>query len=231
MSSILPAIHVALLDDHKLFRQGITYILQRLPYVASIAEAATFAELQTLMKQQQPDVLLLDLQMPGVDGIEVTKRVLQEHPDLKIIVLSMHDAEHFIVHMFKLGVRSYLPKDVDQEQLGQAIETVLTQGNYFTDSVSKAMVRGLQLTSRHKPSFVAPTIVLTPREAEVLELMCQGYTTNEISQRLFISGRTVEGHRQNLLDKTGTHNPVTLALYAVKHGLLANPTNGSTLPT
>ena len=223
--SSLPNVHIAILDDHRLFRQGITYILQRLPDVESVVEAATFAELLPQLAHRLPDVLLLDMQMPDIDGMEATKRLLEEYPDLKIIVLSMHSTDHFIAHMLKLGARSYLPKDVDKEQLGSAITAVMADGYYFTDSISKAMVRGLHTTPRHLPSFQAPAIMLTPRETEVLALICKGCSTHEIAQQLFISNRTVEGHRQNLLEKTDTPNAVSLALFAVKHGLLAPDLN------
>ena len=216
----LSSIRISILDDHRLFRQGISYILQTLPYVAAVGEAATFSELQAQLTQEIPDVLLMDLQMPDVDGIEATKRLLEVYPDLKIIVISMHSTSEFVSHMLKLGARSYLPKDVDKELLSTAITTVMTEGYYFTDTISKAMMQGLHGAARHQPSFSAPTVVLTPREAEILTLICKGCSTGEIAQQLFISNRTVEGHRQNLLEKTDTPNAVSLALYAVKHGLL-----------
>jgi two-component system response regulator DegU len=217
---LLP-VHITILDDHRLFRQGISYILQSLAFETRVQEAATFAELLAQLAQQVPDVLLLDLQMPDISGMDATKRLLEAHPGLKIIVISMHSTDDFIAHMLKLGVRSYLPKDVDKEQLGRAIRAVLTEGYYFTDDISKAMMRGLNSPARPRPSFQAPPIVLTAREAEVLELICKGCSTQDIAQQLFISYRTVEGHRRNLLDKTDTPNAVSLALYAVKHGLLA----------
>lgn len=220
MSCPLSPAHLAILDDHKLFRLGLAQLLQQLPFVASVQEAATFPDLLAGMRQQMPDVLLLDLQMPEMDGMEATKQLLERYPDLKIIVLSMHSNDHFIYHLLKLGARSYLPKDTDQEQLRAAIEGVLTTGHYFTDSMSRAMVRGLQSAPRAKPSLRLPALVLTPRETEVLTLLGQGLTTNEIAQQLYISSRTVEGHRKNLLEKSNTHNSISLVLFAVKHGLL-----------
>lgn len=211
--------HIAILDDHRLFRQGISYILHSLPFVARVSEAATFAELLPKLAEQLPDILLLDMQMPDMDGMGVAKRLLTDYPELKIIVLSMHSDDHFMAHMFKLGVRSYLPKDVDKEQLRTAIAAVLTEGYYLTANTSKAMMRGLATGKHIPPSFQSLAIVLTPREADVLALVCKGCSTNEIAQLLFISNRTVEGHRQNLLEKTNTPNAVSLALYAVKHGL------------
>ena len=219
MSTTLPLVRVAILDDHQLFRQGISYILQQLAYPVAVTEAATFAQVQEQLAQQLPDVLLLDLQMPDVDGMEATKRLLLHYPDLKIIVLSMHSTDHFISHMLKLGARSYLPKDVDKKELSRAIEAVVTEGHYFTDTISKAMMRGLS-SGTQQPSFQLSVIGLTPRESEILTLICQGYSTRKIAEHLFISERTVDGHRQNLLEKTNTANSVSLAVYAIKHGLL-----------
>jgi DNA-binding NarL/FixJ family response regulator len=219
--SILPLVRISILDDHRLFRQGIMYILQNLSFETQVQEAATFEELLAQFAHQVPDVLLLDLQMPNVNGIDATKRLLEEYPSLKIIVISMHSTEDFIAHMLKLGVRSYLPKDVDKQLLSTAIATVMTEGYYFTDSISRAMMRGLHTNSPRQPSFRSAAIELTPREAEVLTLICQGYSTNKIAEQLFISDRTVEGHRKNLLEKTNTPNAVSLALFAMKHGLLA----------
>jgi len=226
MAALSP-VYISILDDHRLFRQGIMYILQNLAFDTVVQEAATFGELQAQLTHQVPDVLLLDLQMPGINGMAATERLLKEYPSLKIIVISMHSTDDFIAHMLKLGVRSYLPKDVDKQLLSTAITTVIADGYYFTDDISKAMVHGLHATSS-KPSFQSSAIVLTPRETEVLALVCKGYSTNKIAEQLFISDRTVEGHRKNLLEKTNTSNAVSLALYAMKHGLLA--TDNNTIP-
>ena len=217
----LPLVRISILDDHRLFRQGIMYILQNLPFATQVQEAATFQELRAQLAHQVPDVLLLDLQMPDISGIDAAKRLLEDHPDLRIIVLSMHSTDDFIAHMFKLGVRSYLPKDVDKQLLSTAIAAVMTEGHYFTDTISKAVVRGLHTNGPKQPSFQPSAIELTPREAEVLALLCQGYSTTKIAEQLFISDRTVEGHRRNLMEKTNSPNAVCLAIYAVKHGLLA----------
>jgi len=227
MPELPTTLHLAILDDHKLFRQGIAYILHQFPYPVTVTEAATFPELLAALALAQPDVLLLDMQMPDIDGMEATRQLLARYPDLKIIVLSMHSADQFVVYMLKLGARSYLPKDVDQDQLREAIETVITDGHYFTPGISRAMMQGLHSSSRLKPSFQAPATSLTPRESEVLALLCQGCTTNAIAEQLFISDRTVEGHRKNLLEKTNTHNSVSLVLYAIRHGLVETGAPGS----
>lgn len=214
-------VHIALLDDHRLFRQGIVFILKSLPYVASVTDAATLPELLPAFRQRVPDILLLDLQMPGQEGPEVAQLLLQQYPELKIIVLSMYSADTYITQMMKLGARSYLPKDVDQEQLRRAIEDVLVTGYHFPDQVSRALMRGVQQPARPaRPSPRPAQVQLTPRELEVLQLICQGRTAPEIAEQLFISRRTVEGHRQNLLEKTHSPNAAGLVQYAARHGLL-----------
>ena len=213
-------VQIALLDDHPLFRQGMRYILQSLPFVESVVEAGTYPELLALCRQRLPDVLLLDLQMPGMDGPEVAQQLLIEFPDLKIIVLSMFSADKFITQMMKLGARSYLPKDVDQQQLTQALEDVLTTGHHFTERISRAMLQGVQQPTRPASHLLTEEVQFTPRELEVLRLICQGLTAADIAEQLLMGRRTVEGHRQRMLEKTGAANVAGLVVYAVRHGLL-----------
>jgi len=213
-------VHIAMLDDHPLFRQGMRYILQALPYVESVAEAAELPELQVLCRQRLPDVLLLDLQMPNIDGPEAARLLLQEFPTLKIIVLSMFSADKYITQMMKAGARSYLPKDVDEQQLRQTIEEVLTTGFHFTPRISRALVRGVQHPERTPTTKMPDLVQLTTREHEVLRLICQGRTAADIAEQLFISRRTVEGHRQKLLEKTSAPNSAGLVVYAARHGLI-----------
>ena len=220
MAPLSTPAHIALLDDHPLFRQGLRFILEPQPYVAKVTETAEFAGLLALCRQQLPDLLLLDLQMPNVDGVQAAQQLLDEFPDLKIIVLSMFSADKYITQMMRLGARSYLPKDVSQDQLLHAIEDVLTSGYHFTPRISRALMRGVQQPARPRPSTLPEAVPLTQREHEVLRLICEGRTAAEIADLLFISRRTVEGHWQKLLGKTASPNVVGLAVYAARHGLL-----------
>lgn len=213
-------VFIALLDDHPLFRQGLRYILQSLPYVEAVAETAEMPELLAVCRERVPDVLLLDLQMPNMDGPEAAQKLLAEFPDLKIIVLSMFSADKFITQMIKLGARSYLPKDVNQEELIHAIEEVLSTGYHFTPRISRALMRGVQQPTRHSPTRLPELVQFTPREKEVLCLICEGRKAAEIADLLFISRRTVEGHWQKLLEKTSAPNVAALVVFAAKHGLL-----------
>lgn len=219
VSPTTPA-HIALLDDHPMFRQGLRYILEPLPYVASITEMAEAGALIDLCRRQLPDVVLLDLQMPQMDGPEVAQILLAEFPSLKIIVLSMFSADKYITQMMKLGARSYLPKDATQEELVQAIEEVLITGYHFTPRISRALMRGVQKPSRQPVTKLPELLQFTPREQEVLRLICEGRRASEIAEQLFLSRRTVEGHWQRLLEKTGSSSVAALVVFAAKHGLL-----------
>jgi two-component system, NarL family, response regulator DegU len=213
-------IRIAMLDDHQLFRQGVRYMLQSLPYVEAVEEANEVAELQAICRRRLPDVVLLDLQMPNMAGPEVAQLLLSEFPEVKIIALSMFSADKFITQMIKLGARSYIPKDVGQEQLVRAIEEVVATGYHFTPRISRALLREVQQPTRQSAKLLE-LVQLTPREEDVLRLICEGCTANEIAERLFISRRTVEGHRQNLLEKTETPNVAALVAFALKHNIVA----------
>jgi DNA-binding NarL/FixJ family response regulator len=213
-------VRIALLDDHPLFRQGLRYILQTLPYVEAVTEAAELPELLASCRQQLPDILLLDLQMPNTDGMEAAQILLAEFPQLKIIVLSMFSADKFITQMIKLGARSYLPKDATQEELILALEEVATTGHHFTPQISRALMRNVQRPTRQPVTELSDRVQLTGREREVLRFICEGYTAVKIANQLFISPRTVEGHWQKLLEKTGATNVAGLVLFATKHGMV-----------
>jgi DNA-binding NarL/FixJ family response regulator len=216
----LNLIKIGIVDDHKLFRQGLIQLLKRSKHFEFVFEADSYPELLKQLDLQQPDIILMDIQLPGTDGIDGCKQVLEKFPEIKIIALSMHTADNFIFHMMKAGARSYLPKDIDGESLREAIEEVFSKGFHFTDAISAAMLQGVKRNYKQKNTLTYSESPLTNREKEILALICNGLTTGEIAQQLYISVRTVEGHRKNLLEKTGTSNSVSLAVYAMKSGML-----------
>lgn len=213
-------IHIALLDDQPLFRQGLRYSLEPLPYVATVTEVAEAADLAALCHQRLPDVVLLDLQILQLNGPGVAQQLLAEFPELKIIVLSMFAADEYITHLMKLGARSYLPKDATQQELVQAIEEVVTTGYHFTPRISRALMWSVQASGRQPAPELRKPIEFTAREEEVLRLICEGLTATEIAAQLLISRRTVEGHRQSLLEKTKVSNVAGLVVYAARHGMI-----------
>jgi DNA-binding NarL/FixJ family response regulator len=220
MEAQLAGIHVALFDDHALFRQGLRYLLQGIPYVEAVTDTAELPELLTVCRQRLPDVLLLDLQMPQLSGDEVARILLREFPDLKIIVVSMFSADKYITQMMKLGARSYLLKDANTQELIETLTGVLTTGYHLTPRISRAMARGGQRTPPRQAAPLFSSVYFTSREKEVLRLICQGLTNPNIAEKLLISIRTVEGHRQRLLEKTGSPNIASLIVYAAKNGFI-----------
>ena len=163
------------------------------------------------------DVVILDVEMPVMDGIETLTELKQQHPDIHVIMLTMHDSERLINHLMQLGASGFLLKDENPEVVRLAVERVSQEGLFFRDYVSKALLKGGRQKS-DSAKYGGPDI--SDREREVLNLICQEFTSKEIAEKLFISSRTVEGHRRSLQEKTGSRNIVGLVLYAVKNGIV-----------
>lgn len=204
-------INVALVDDHQLFRNGIRFILEETEDIEVIFEASNGVEFLELLKLSKPDVVLMDISMPEMDGVEATKRALEKHPDLHVLVLSMFSDIDYYNTMIDLGVKGFILKDIDNQELLSAIRKVNNGGNFFSQELL------LQLIKK-KPG--ENDISLTNREKEVLELICKGFSNQEISEQLFISQRTVERHRASLLEKTESKNSISLVIFAIKNGLV-----------
>jgi DNA-binding NarL/FixJ family response regulator len=198
-------IRIAITDDHRLFRKGMTIMIEDLEGIEVMFEAENGKELLEKLKAQAVDLVLLDLDMPVMDGIATTSALRADFPELKIVILSMHDDDKMIAHLMEKGAHGYLLKDAEPEEVETAIRTTLQNGFYFNERVSKAMLSGLVQKNNIKPSFQAPT-ELSERELEVLKLICKEYTSQEIADQLFISKRTVEGHRNRMLEKIGAKN-------------------------
>lgn len=214
-------IKVALVDDQTLFLKGLRLILEGYPEIDIVIEADNGPDFLAAVALQAPDVVLLDLKMPGMDGIEVAEKLKVIAPEVKIILLTMHDDEHFIHHVLSLGANGYLLKNEEPAILREAIQKVMTQEYYLNDYVAKALLNNIKKKDTSSEDHKKEALfTLTPREKEILQLICQEQTTGEIAQQLFISKRTVEGHRQNLLDKTGVRNTAGLVIYALKNQLV-----------
>jgi len=216
-------IKIALCDDHTLFRVGMATILGQVHGVDLILEAANGQELIDKIPGKMPDVVLLDLQMPILDGAATTDYIRQHWPLVKIIILTMHDEDRMVLHLLEKGVSGYLLKDAEAGEVETAIRKVMDEGVYLTEFVSKAMLRKMTNKTRvDKPTnaFYNSKILLSEREKEVLTLICEGMSTNEISEKIFLSPRTVEGHRLRILEKTGTKNTAGMVAYAFKNDLV-----------
>ena len=213
-------IKLALVDDHNLFRQGIKLLIQSMPDVELVIEASNGKEFIDALGEVTPDVLLLDLDMPVMNGIDTAKEIRKRGLDIGIIILTMYDDEQMIAHLMELGANGYLLKDTDEEELNKAIRSVNETQFYFNDFVSKALLTGVRNKRKAEPK-IGTQIELTRRESEVLQLICEELTTQEMADKLFLSPRTVEGHRQNLIEKLGVKNTAGLIIRAIKLGFVS----------
>ncbi|CAN5773288.1 response regulator transcription factor [soil metagenome] len=212
-------IYLGLVDDQRLFRQSLATVISTVPEFELALEAENGIDcLEQLSKLKQlPDVLLMDMEMPEMNGIELNEKIHTEYPSVKVIVLSMYNREKQISRMINAGACGYLEKNCDTAELILAIQTVCKSGFYMNSIVLHTMQKKANSSSsKHNKTLSA--IELTGRETEVLKLICKEYSNAEIAKTLFISVRTAEGHRNNLLIKTGCRNTTGLVLFAVKQG-------------
>lgn len=213
-------IRLAIADDHALFRRGLVSIFSTAPGIELIYEAGDGQELIEKIAEQQPDVVLLDLQMPRLDGIKTTQHIRQHFPDVKVVILSMHDEDNFVIHLMELGANGYLLKDADPEEVEKAIHTVATEDYYYGPFLTRVMHRKMLDKSRKRePLHFDAKVNLTARELEILRLICEGHTTAQIADKVFLSDRTVEGHRNRIMEKIGAKNTAGMVVYAVKNDI------------
>lgn len=215
-------IKLALVDDHNLFRRGIASILGQVADFDLVLEASNGQEFIDKIPRKMPDVVLLDLQMPVLDGTATADYLREHYPLIKIIVLTMHDEDRMVLHLLEKGVSGYLLKDSDPDEVERAIRKVMDEGVYLNEFVSRAMLRKMtnKTTVVKQPALYNSKILLSEREKEVLKLICEGLSTAEISDKIFLSPRTVEGHRLRILEKTGTKNTAGMVAYAFKNDLV-----------
>lgn len=213
-------IQLAIADDHALFRRGLVSIFSNTVGVDLIYEAGDGQELIEKMADQRPDVVLLDLQMPRLDGIKTIQHIREHFPGVKVIILSMHDEDNFVTHLMELGANGYLLKDADPEEVARAIQTVASEDYYYGPFLTKVMHRRMLDKSRKRePLHFEVKVNLTARELEILRLICEGHTTAQIADKIFLSDRTVEGHRNRIMEKIGAKNTAGMVVYAVKNGI------------
>jgi DNA-binding NarL/FixJ family response regulator len=209
-------IRVAIADDHSLFREGIRMIISGMEGIILCLEADSGKTLIDQLKTIPVDIVLLDIEMKDMNGIEALKALSLEEAKPKVIMLSMHTEARMISYMMEQGACAYLPKDVKTEDLENAIRTVHEKGIYLSDMVSRSLLSGL----KNKSNKYSPVIKLSAREKEILELICQELTARQIGEKLFISERTVEGHRKNLCEKLGAKNSAGLVKRALQLNLI-----------
>jgi DNA-binding NarL/FixJ family response regulator len=210
-------IHYAVADAHTLFRKGIISILADSSHLKLVMEAANGKEVLENLPKYKPDVLLMGLNMPKMDGIDTIKEIRKTDRNLKVIVLTMYDDEARVIHLMESGANSYLVKDISPEELKIAIFSVYESGHYFSDFMNKTLLKKIVQKVPIKPLF--NDAELTNRELEVLKLLCEEKTTNEISELIYLSPRSVEGIRAKLFEKIHANNIAGLVIYALRHGL------------
>jgi DNA-binding NarL/FixJ family response regulator len=211
-------IKVAIADDHHLFRTGVRSSLSARKDIHMVAEAENGMQLLNLLKHIKPDVILLDIQMPIMDGLATLPEVKKLYPDVKVIMLSMHNDHSMITKMMEIGANSYLTKESDAEVIYQAIKTCYQDEFFFNDLTNKAMLAGLR--TKREPEPVVNEVALTDKEKRILKFMCEEKSTREIADLVDISPRTVEAIRDKLKTKTGAKSMAGLVMYAVKAGII-----------
>lgn len=212
-------ISIIIADDHQIVRDGITAMLDEYEEIRIVGEAANGPEVLELCKKEGIDLIIMDLNMGEMGGIETTKRVKKEHPGIKVLALTMMKDDQKIRDMIQAGASGYVFKNSGVKDLLEAIETVMEGELYFSDEAVSTLVGNLNKSDAERKRESEDS-ELTEREREVLKLICQEYTNKEIGDKLYISVRTVDSHRRNLLQKTGARNTAGLVRYAVEHNLL-----------
>lgn len=214
-------IKIAIADDEALFRAGMSFILTRIKNFEIVFEAENGSDLiEKLKTHTKPDVVLMDLKMPMLNGVESTKILQKEYPEIKVIAVTSYDGKSFITNMIDVGASSYLLKNTSPKVVVHTINEVYDKGFYYDERVLKIIHENLLSAKSKRIKSDLDNNLLTKREKEILELICNQYTTNEIAEKLFISPRTVEGHRNNLLLKTESKNVAGLVIYGIQKKLI-----------
>jgi DNA-binding NarL/FixJ family response regulator len=207
-------ITVFIVEDHAIFREGLKKVIGEIHNVEVIGEAENGQVFLDLLKKSSPDIVLMDIKMPVMDGLEATEHALKLYPHLKIIILSMYGEEEYLYSLILKGICGFLLKTISPKNLERAIHMVHDGQQYFVPEINGILAKKIrEFSSNELPRFTA-------KEFEVLRFLCKGYSTEEISDELYISKRTVEGHRAKLLQKTYLNNTINLVIYAIRNKLV-----------
>ena len=214
-------IKIILVDDHQLVRDGIKALLSGIDDLEIISEASDGKELFQQLTTQKPDILIMDISLPDLSGIEITKTICKDYPDIKVLMLSMYNSEDFIFNSIKAGAKGYLPKNTSRNELLEAIYAIQSGEDFFSESVSKIMLKSYirRATDDEKPTDKSSEI-LTVREIEVLKLYVEGLINKEISNKLDISIRTVETHKNHIMRKLGLKSTVEMVKFAIRNKIV-----------
>ena len=212
-------IKIILADDHRIFRDGLKSLLSEADFIDVIGEASGGFELLDLLKTTQPDLLIVDISMKDISGIEVSKTIRVLYPDVRIMILSMHTSEEFVINAIKAGVNGYLSKDTSREELLEAIKIIYEGGECYSKLVSESIMKSYVKKYKTEQNLVENK-TLTQREIEILKLAAGGLSNKEIADKLFISNKTVDCHKNNIVQKLKLKNTAEMVLYAVKNKII-----------
>ena len=212
-------IKVAIADDHKLFRKGVILSMRSYTNIKFVMEAENGEDLLQKIPESQPDVILCDLKMPIKDGIDATKAITKNFPNIRVIILTMYEDERFVGHLMDCGAAGYLLKSTDPSEIKKAIMDVMRTGFYLNPFVNKVLIKKNYSKQKFNPSLTSE-VVLSEREKEVLTLVCMEFTASEIALKMEISARTVEAIKDRLMERFGVKNSVGLVFYAMKNQLI-----------
>ena len=212
-------IKVAIADDHKLFRKGVILSMRSYTNIKFVMEAENGEDLLQKIPESMPDVILCDLKMPIKDGIDATKAITKNFPQIRVIILTMYEDERFVGHLMDCGAAGYLLKSTDPSEIKKAIMDVMRTGFYLNPFVNKVLIKKNYSKQKFNPSLTSE-VVLSEREKEVLTLVCMEFTASEIALKMEISARTVEAIKDRLMERFGVKNSVGLVFYAMKNQLI-----------
>ena len=207
---------ILLADDHQMVREGIRSLLEKESDIEIVGEAEEGRKAVHLVRKLQPDVVLMDITMPNLNGIEATKQIISEYPNIKIIALSMHFSRIFVLNMLKAGALGYILKGDSSEELIEGVRTVSGGGAYFSPKAAKTVTEVLA-----NPLPNSPLDVLTQREREVFQLICEGKNTKQMALELHVSTKTIEANRRKIMEKLDTHNIPELVIIAIENGIIS----------
>jgi DNA-binding NarL/FixJ family response regulator len=214
-------IKIILIDDHQLVRDGIKSLLNDAPNISIIGQAGSVKELMELIDQSPPDIVMMDISLPGISGLEATRTLSEEFPGIRVLILTMHTGEDFIFNAIKAGAKGYLPKNTTKKELIEAVNRIYAGEEYFSESISNIILKSyIQKAQKGEKVSDRNEDKLSTREIEILKLFAGGLSNQEIADKLFISIRTVESHKNHIMQKLELDSTVDLIKFAIKNKII-----------
>lgn len=218
----MKTIRIVVADDHQIVRNGLRSMFLSSPEFELVGEASSGEEAIALTREMKPDVSILDISMPGLSGIEAARRIKQENPNARILMLTIHDDQEYVYQIVRADANGYILKNAGCAELFAAVKAVASGNRFFSPSISELMIdQFFSLARQHATVLPASGNILTPRESEILRFIAEGLTSQQIAKKLFLSPRTIDTHRTNLIRKLNIHDTAGLVRYAIETGLVS----------